>query len=134
MSNFYAQLNGSNVVIGISELAAPSVNPSLVSIESFDTALIGKVWNGTAFVDGPAPGNRTRLTRLEFRNQLTDAEKVAIYTAAESSVSIKIMLDDLGAAEYVELTDARTIAALNALETATLIGEGRAAEILAGIP
>lgn len=132
MSNFYAQLNGDSIVVGISELAAASDNPSLVSIGSYDLSLLGKQWTGTAFVDAD-PVARTRLTRLEFREQLTGAEKVAIYTAAESNVQVRIWLDDLAAAEYVELTDQRTIDAVNALEAATLIGAGRAAEILAGL-
>ncbi len=48
---------------------------------------------------------RTRLTRLEFRNQFTMAEKQALYTAAQSNIDIQIFLDDVNAAEYVETTD-----------------------------
>lgn len=70
------------------------------------------------------------LTRLAFRNRFTPAEKVALYTAAESSVQIKIYLDDLAAATFVDPERADTIAGVQALEAATIIGPGRAAEIL----
>lgn len=70
------------------------------------------------------------LTRLAFRNRFTPAEKVALYTAAESSVQIKIYLDDLAAATFVDPERPDTIAGVQALETAGVIGAGRAAEIL----
>lgn len=70
------------------------------------------------------------LTRLAFRNRFTPVEKVALYTAAESSVQIKIYLDDLAAATFVDPERADTIAGVQALEAATIIGPGRAAEIL----
>lgn len=70
------------------------------------------------------------LTRLAFRNRFTPAEKVALYTAAESSAQIKIYLDDLAAATFVDPERPDTIAGVQALEAATIIGPGRAAEIL----
>jgi hypothetical protein len=88
------------------------------------------VWSAPPEPETPP---RTRLSRLEFRGRFTEPEKIAIYTAAESSVQVRIWLDDLAAAEFIELTDPRTIADVGALETAGLIAPGRAAEILAGI-
>lgn len=70
------------------------------------------------------------ITRLAFRSRLTNEEKVAIYTAAESSVQLKVFLDDLASATYVDLTRPDTIAGINFLETAGLVASGRAAEIL----
>lgn len=70
------------------------------------------------------------LTRLAFRNRFTPAEKAALYTAAESSIQIKIYLDDLAAATFVDPERPDTIAGVQALEAATIIGPGRAAEIL----
>lgn len=70
------------------------------------------------------------LTRLAFRNRFTPAEKMALYTAAESSVQIKIYLDDLAAATFVDPERPDTIAGVQALEAATIIGPGRAAELL----
>lgn len=82
----------------------------------------------------PPPSPRTRLSRLEFRNQFTMAEKQALYTAAQSSVDIQIFLDDVNAAEYVELTAQETIDGLNALVAAGLLTQARADEILVGLP
>lgn len=72
------------------------------------------------------------LTRLQFRNRFTSGEKVAIYMKAETSVQIRIFLDDVNAAEEIDLDDTATIAGVQALEAAMLIGAGRAAEILGG--
>jgi hypothetical protein len=76
---------------------------------------------------------RTRLTRLEFRSQFTQSELQAIYTARAASVDIQIYLDNLNAAQFIELSDARTITGVQALESGGLIGTGRAAEILTGV-
>jgi hypothetical protein len=79
------------------------------------------------------PISRTRLTRLEFRNRFAPSEKEAIYTAAESVISVRIWLDDLAAAEYIELTDSNTIASVEGLAAAGLIAPERIAEILAPV-
>lgn len=81
----------------------------------------------------PLP-NRTRLTRLEFRNMMTLAEKQAFYTAAQTDINAEILKDDLATAEYVELTDQSTIDAVGYLAMIGVIAPARVAEILAGIP
>jgi hypothetical protein len=78
---------------------------------------------------GTLPGGNI-LTRLQFRNRFTQAEKVAIYTAAEQVVAIKVWLDDLMVAESVDLTAPETIAGVQGLEQAGLLAAGRADEIL----
>ncbi len=78
----------------------------------------------------PAPPPIRRITKLSFRNRFTDAEKLALYTAAESSVQLRVYLDDLAAAEFVDLDYPATVAGVQALEQAGIIGAGRAAEIL----
>jgi hypothetical protein len=90
----------------------------------------GGVWSPPV-TPTPEPISRTRLTRLEFRNRFTQVEKEAIYTAAETVVSVRIWLDDLAAAEYIELTDPNTIASVEGLASAGLISESRVSEILA---
>ena len=104
-------------------------------IELPDGAGIGWTWDGSTATPPtqPAPAPRLRLTKREFRKQFTFAEKQAIYTAAETSVDIRIFLDDLMAAEYIDCDNSDTISSVNALEAATLIGTGRADEILAGV-
>ena len=78
----------------------------------------------------PASDYGTRVTRLAFRNRFTGAEKVALYTVAVSSIPIKIYLDDLAAATFVDLSWADTIASVGALVSAGLLTSGRATAIL----
>lgn len=103
-------------------------------IEMPQGAGIGWGWDGTSATPPTAtPESRLRLTRGEFRDQFTVTEKQAIYTAAETSVDIRIFLDDLMSVNHVDLDFPKTIDSMTQLESLGLIGEGRAAEILAGI-
>lgn len=72
-----------------------------------------------------------RLTRLEFLRRFTDEEMQAIVAAADASPALKAALLKWQTAEGIVLTDPATVAGVQALEIAGLIGEGRAAEILA---
>lgn len=75
-----------------------------------------------------------KITRLAFRNRFTQAEKIALYTAAASNVAIKVYLDDVNAATFIDLQRPDTIAGVQALELATIIAGGRAATILTTEP
>jgi len=96
---------------------------------------IGWAYNGSIFiapvVDAPIPEPVTILTLLAFRSRFTLAEKQVIYTAAETSVDVRIFLDDLSAASKIDLEDLRTIDGVESLEASGLLAMGRAAEILA---
>jgi len=49
---FYAQIdNNNNMVIGVSQLAEEISDQRLIRIDSYDESLIGKRWNGSAFID-----------------------------------------------------------------------------------
>lgn len=73
----------------------------------------------------------TQITKLAFLNRLTSDERIGIRAAAAQSPAIADYMAMLDAAQDVDLTDARTIGGVQALEAAGLVGEGRAAEILA---
>lgn len=73
----------------------------------------------------------TRLTRLEFLRRFTDTEMQAVVAAADQSPALGAALLKWQTADGIVLTDPLTIAGVQALEIAGLIGEGRAAEILA---
>lgn len=48
MSFYYAQINEENICVAVSELSGDmSEYSNLLKIESFDTSLMGKKWNGT---------------------------------------------------------------------------------------
>lgn len=108
-----------------------------------DAPVVGEMWPNFTGVEWvmvsysepvipPAPPEpKAPISVLEFRTRFTDAEKVAIYTAAKQSVEIQIWLDDLMSASDVKTDDQRTVAGVRGLETAGLIVTGRADEILA---
>ena len=70
------------------------------------------------------------ITKLEYMNRFHDDELATLYTAAKANVQIEIWLEKFKLAEFIDLPDARTIAGVQALEAAGIIGTGRAAEIL----
>lgn len=78
-----------------------------------------------------------RLTKLEYMNRFTDAELAGIYGAAKVSPAVEVWLKKFEMAtpdndgKAIDLDDPRTVGGLQALETATLLAAGRAAEILA---
>lgn len=78
-----------------------------------------------------ADARQTILSRLHFMNRFTDAEMAGIYTAAKSSVQVEIWLEKFRLASEINLDDPRTVAGVQALEAAGMIGAGRAEEILA---
>lgn len=111
-------------------LAGGPIAPNWVET---DTAGIGWTYSNGVFAAPviPEPPVTRSITVLAFRSRFTQAEKQAIYTAAKSSVDLQIWLDDLAVATEVILDDDRTLAGLQAMESAGFIGAGRAAEILA---
>lgn len=88
---------------------------------------------GQAANDPPLPlPDRVRLTRYEFRSRFTAAEKVAMYDSTDTM--IRVFLDDIQAAESINVTEQDTIDGVAYLTSVGLIAAGRDAEILAGIP
>jgi hypothetical protein len=72
-------------------------------------------------------------TRYEFRNLFTQEEKVAIYTEANTNINLKIALDDLASAEYIELLKQETVDYMNYLVYLGLISQTRFDEIYEGL-
>jgi len=131
MSKYYAQRDSSGRIYSIVETNAPT-HETDIQVPSLDHTLLGKTWNGSSFVD--TRPEIYSLNLFEFRERFTQAEKFAIYTAANSDIEIRIWLDDLMALQtsggQVVLDDPRTIAGLEKLEQSGIIGVGRASEIL----
>jgi hypothetical protein len=78
----------------------------------------------------PPPPKAPRKTRYEFRSRFTPTEKIAMYDSTDTI--IRVFLDDIQSAEYIDLGLQETIDGVNYLESQGLIGAGRAAEILSG--
>lgn len=98
-----------------------------------DEAFIDALFPGAQRVEEAAPSLPRTLSVLAFRSRFSDGEKIAIYTAAETSAAIRVWLDDLAAAQNqtVDLDDSRIIGGVNAMEYGGMLAAGRAAEILA---
>ena len=127
-------IDENNTVIGVclGDFENPPSDPNSLIVDSPVTARVGDTYNG----DGTfthVPRQRTELTVLEFRNQFVLAEKQALYTAANTDMMVKMILDDLAAASYVETTDQTTVDSVNYLVSVGVITAARATEVLAGI-
>lgn len=128
----YGIIESNNV---ISQVIMVNYQPDPPFVEVPEAAQAGDSWDGTTLTPAPDPGPqvRTRLTVREFREQFTMSEKAAIHTAAMSDGAIAAYLADVASAQFVELDFQQTIDSVQALETAGLIGPGRAVQVLTGI-
>lgn len=68
---------------------------------------------------------------LQFRDRLTAEEEIAITAAGMSSPAVRVWLDRMAAAQEINRDDPRTVAGLQHMEAAGLLGPGRGAEIRA---
>ncbi len=89
----------------------------------------------------PPPEPNHHITRLAFRNRFTTAEKVALeiaglddpaapMAARVQAAALRANQADLAAATFVDLDRPDTRVGVEMLETAGLLAEGRALEIL----
>lgn len=83
-------------------------------------------------VPGEAPVEpKARIqTKLEYLRLFTQEERIAIRTVAAANPVLEDYLDMLKLAEEINLDDPDTIGAVQMLEAAGLLAEGRAAEVL----
>lgn len=109
--------------------------------EAFPDAIVieatvgGPGWiysNGRLVEPAPKVEDTTKITRFAFRGRFTQAEKITLELASRetSGAMLKVYLDDIAAATYIDLAMQETRNGVNALENLGLIGKGRAAEIL----
>lgn len=90
--------------------------------------------NGTHKIESagvPAtPAPDMRITRLAFKNRMTQAERIAIRTAAELDPIVFDFMDLVSDAQFIDLSRADTQAGVNYLEQQGHLAAGRASEIL----
>ena len=133
---YYAQIDLRSVCIAISELSGINLHPNLIAIDRYDDTLLGKVWDGTHFINPPVtipdplPPIR-KITHLAFMNRLTDEEMIIILTAAKTNVPIELWLRKFDAAQEIDLDDPITISGLRGLELVGILSDGRVNAILA---
>lgn len=91
----------------------------------------GGVWNAATLRFDPRPDDPPRIiTPLEFRARFTDGERLGVTMAGMQSADMRMWLDDLAAAQEVNLDDARTQAGVAVLVAYGLLSEERAGEVL----
>lgn len=115
--------------------------PAGYSFSSYEDAqeragqIVGMILSedGTTLSDPPVPQpvEAPRMTVLQFRDRYTLTEKAGIYTAADSDPIVRVILDDLNNAEFVEITDQDTIDGVDYLISAGVIDASRRDDLLA---
>lgn len=74
------------------------------------------------------------ITVLAYRLRFTQAERIALKSVASGAgtdaAAVAVSMEDIMAAGYINLDHPETVSGTNALESATLIGVGRATQIL----
>jgi hypothetical protein len=103
-----------------------------------DLASPGWTYDGNTFTqpepviqEEVPPVRISTISKLDYMDRFTDAELAGIYTAAKQFVQIEVWLEKFKLATHIDLDDPRTVSGVHSLEAAGLIGQGRAAEILA---
>lgn len=76
------------------------------------------------------PTPEFKITKLAFKNRMTQAERIAIRNASQTNPIIYDFLDLVNDAQFIDLTRSDTVAGVNYLESEELLTEGRANEIL----
>lgn len=94
----------------------------------------GQVLHDPDIPPRPLPTHITEYTVHQFRNKFTAAEKVTLYNAANTDINVKILLDDLMSARFVDVANQETIDGVNYLVSQSIVTAERAQEILTGIP
>lgn len=90
----------------------------------------GWIWDGSKLSDPEGSSQSKKITRLGLRNRLTFTELVTLTTAAKSNAAVQVLLDNLAASTYVDLSRPDTIGAMQMLVGAGLLTAQRGNEIL----
>ena len=81
----------------------------------------------------PPPAPPRNFTSLEFLDMFTDAEQLAVASAAMANAQVKLWYDRMLAAMFVSLADVRTGEGLQALVSAGLLTQARRDAIVAAM-
>ena len=76
------------------------------------------------------PVPETKITRLAFKNRMTQAERIVVRSASDTDPIIFDFMDLVSDAQFIDLSRADTIAGVNYLESQGHLAAGRADEIL----
>ncbi len=124
----WATLAEVDAVLAEREAIRRSSNSAEAAVDALTD--VGSVQTFTWSIDVAVAAPR-RLTHKGFSDRFTDAEMQAILAAAETNAALKTWWEKFKLARDINLDDPATQGGVQALEIAGLIGEGRAAEVLA---
>ncbi len=124
----WATLADVDAVLAEREAIRRSSNAAEAAVDALTD--VGSVQTFTWSIDVAVAAPR-RLTHKGFSDRFTDAEMQAILAAAEANAALKTWWEKFKLARDINLDDPATQGGVQALEIAGLIGEGRAAEVLA---
>lgn len=130
----YALVIGGSVDTVVEQTTPPAVSFGGQWVECAANVGPGWAYSGGAFAAPVAPAPVRRITRLAFLSRFSDAEAIDIDLASigatEPAAALRRYQAKVSAALWIDLDRADTRAGVQALETAGLLGTGRALEIL----
>lgn len=128
---YYAQITD-GVVSAETETHGAINLPDMIRRESLYPSVLGYSYANGVFTPPIIPAPSKILSKVAYLKRFTQAERIAIRSAAKVSPQVNDYIEMLNAAaDVVHLEDPITAEGLQALETAGLLAAGRAAEILA---
>ena len=141
MSKFaYAQIDAQGVVVGLARLSKEVNDANMVPLSTDHSIELGMVYSDGSFEDAPpVEPEKLPITKLQFRRLFTPEERVAWElfgeqegVTAELLAQWKVLNRDFDMASNIRLDDYETISGVNLMEQVGIIGQGRAAQVLAG--
>lgn len=114
------------------------VSPAFASMDEVDARMVdsdymGKILVGTTFSEPPTPDPvyDDGVPVSEFRDRLTRAEKLDVYTKATSDARLRLFLDELQSTSRINVADSDMISDINYLAEVGSIDSARVSTILA---
>jgi hypothetical protein len=95
---YYAQLNGNNICIGVSQLSKELIQDNMIKIEKFDNSIVGKKYAGGEWVDVVVEHTVPEPTEQEIINAqllLTQQEIIAKQVSLDETLAL-ILLNQQG--------------------------------------
>lgn len=130
-----------NEVIDVKEISEEELQQiaasyhAVVDVTGFDPMpQIGWLLVGNKLVSVEPSSPSMKITKLALRQRFTIGELTAIYAAMETTPIIKILMDNLNVATFIDLTRADTAGGINVLVSYGLLTSERAVAILTTVP
>jgi hypothetical protein len=130
-----------NVVVEVKEmteaevLAVSNQYTACIDVDGYDPEPVtGWTLEGNELVDPNFTLPSMRITKLALRQRFTIGELTAIYAATATIPIVRILMDNLMVASFIDLSRADTQAGLGVLVAYGLITQERATAILTTVP